>query len=332
MKNLTTAILIAAAIQTCAYAADDEVYVIPSGRSVGVKLYTDGLTVAGVEKITGADGKTVSPAADAGIKKGDIIYSVNGAALSTVEQLAGEISKSPDSVQLEVRRGCESMSITADPAETSDNALKLGMWVRDSTAGIGTITYYQPESNIYAALGHGICDSDIGNILTVKSGNIQQCNNLTVKKSERGAPGELDAVFNGPELGVVELNSNTGIYGRMNSDEYVSGTPVKIALSSEVRTGEAYIMTDAAGGGVEYYTVELQKLKPESEDTKGIVFKVTDERLKEATGGIVKGMSGAPIIQDGRLVGAVTHVFVNDPMKGYGIFIENMIAQEKKIG
>ncbi|MDO5397312.1 MAG: SpoIVB peptidase [bacterium] len=332
MKNLTTAILIAAAIQTCAYAEDNDVYVIPSGRSVGVKLYTDGLTVAGVEKITGADGKSVSPAADAGIKKGDIIYSVNGVALSTVEQLAGEINKSPDSVRLEVRRGCESMSITADPAEASDNALKLGMWVRDSTAGIGTITYYQPENNTYAALGHGICDSDTGNILTVKSGNIQQCNDLTVKKSERGAPGELDAVFNGPELGVVELNSSAGIYGKMNSDEYVRGNPVKIAPDIEVHEGEAYIMTDAAGGGVEYYTVELQKLKPGSDDTKGIVFKVTDERLKEATGGVVKGMSGAPIIQEGKLVGAVTHVFVNDPMKGYGIFIENMLAQAEKLG
>ena len=205
------------------------------------------------------------------------------------------------------------------------------MWVRDSTAGIGTITYFQPETNTYSALGHGICDSDTGNILTVKSGNIQQCTNLTVKKSERGAPGELDAVFNGPELGEVELNSIAGIFGTMNSDGAVKGTPVKIALSSEVREGEAYIMTDAAGNGVEYYRVDLQRLKPESRDTKGIVFKIMDDRLIEATGGVVKGMSGAPIIQEGRLVGAVTHVFVNDPSKGYGIFIENMLAQEAKL-
>ena len=330
MKNLTMAILIAAAMQTYAYAAED-VYVIPSGQSVGVKIYTDGLSVAGVEKVSDLNGKMVSPAADAGIKKGDIIYSVNGVALSTVEQLAGEINKNPDSVSLELRRGYESMTIIADPVELSDDSLKRGMWVRDSTAGIGTITYYQPENNTYAALGHGICDSDTGNILTVKSGSIQQCDNLTVKKSERGSPGELDAAFTGPEIGFVELNSNSGIYGKITNNEYVSGAPVKIAQSNEAHEGEAYIMTDAAGGGVESYTVNLQKLKPGSDDTKGIVFKVTDERLREVTGGVVKGMSGAPIIQDGRLVGAVTHVFINDPTKGYGIFIENMLAQEKKI-
>lgn len=331
MKKTILALMFATTIQTCIFAADNDIYVIPSGMSVGVKLYTDGLTVAGVEKVTDAGGRMVSPAAEAGIRKGDIIYSANGAPLSTVEQLAEEINKSANGVKLELRRGCESLSITANPARTSDSAFKLGMWVRDSTAGIGTITYFQPETNTYAALGHGICDSDTGNILTVKSGNIQQCTNLTVKKSERGAPGELDAVFNGPELGEVELNSIAGIFGTMNSDGAVKGTPVKIALSSEVREGEAYIMTDAAGNGVEYYRVDLQRLKPESRDTKGIVFKIMDDRLIEATGGVVKGMSGAPIIQEGRLVGAVTHVFVNDPSKGYGIFIENMLAQEAKL-
>ena len=324
MRKTGIIFIIAVLLRTSAYAADTECYVIPSGMSVGVKIYTDGLTVTGTQNITDIDGKTVNPAREYGIKKGDVIYSVNGLGLNTIEELAREVNANPDGVTLEIRRGCESLTINADPAETEDNTSKLGIWVRDSTAGIGTLTYYMPDNNSYAALGHGISDGDTGNILTVKSGNIQKCSELSVTKSTKGNPGELDAVFNGPEIGSLYVNSTSGIYGEMNAA--IGGTPVKTAMRWELHEGEAYIMTDAAGNGVEYYSVDVQKIRPDSTDTKGIIFKVTDERLISTTGGIVRGMSGAPIIQDGKFAGAVTHVFVNDPSKGYGIIGENMIS------
>lgn len=329
MKKLTAAAFFVLLIQTTSYAEGE--YIIPSGMSVGIKLYTDGLTVAGIEKLTDKSGQIRSPAAEAGIKKGDVIYSVNGVGLSTVEQLADEVSKSSESVSLAIRRGSENFNIKVKPAVMADDISRLGIWVRDSTAGIGTITYINPESDTYAALGHGICDNDTGNILTVKSGNIQKCSDLKIKKSKRGEPGELDAVFDGPGLGVIEMNSLCGVYGELNKNIKINAEPIKAANVDEVHEGKAYIMTDAAGGEPQYYEAEILKLKKDSKDTKGIVFKVTDERLVELSGGIVRGMSGAPIIQDDKIIGAVTHVFVNDPIKGYGIFIENMLEESAKL-
>lgn len=330
MKKITSLAFAVILFQGTAYASEE--YVIPSGMSVGIKLYTDGLTVAGVEKLTDKSGQIRSPAAEAGICTGDIIYSANGVGLSTIEQLYEEVNKSRDGVSLEIRRGNENLSIKAKPVVMSDDVSRLGIWVKDSTAGIGTLTYINPESSTYAALGHGILDNDTGSILTVKSGNIQKCTDLTIKKSKRGEPGEIDAVFNGEELGVIGINSIAGVYGKLNDNNQCNrGTPVKTAEINEVHEGRAYIMTDAAGGEVQYYEAEILKLKPESKDTKGMVFKVTDSRLMELSGGIVRGMSGAPIIQDDKLIGAVTHVFVNDPSKGYGIFVWNMLDMEEKL-
>ena len=319
MKYLTITAALALTVSTNAQAAS----VIPSGMSVGVKLYTDGITVAGVETVEDKGGRRVSPASDCGIKKGDIIYSANGHALSTIGELADELEAAPDGTVLEVRRGSETLTITADPAETEDGTSKLGIWVRDSTAGIGTLTYFMPENSSFAALGHGICDADTGNILTVRSGNILKCADLSVKKSRRGDVGELDAVFSGPDMGDLYVNSTTGIYGSMKVP--VKGEAIEAAEREDVHEGEAYILTDAAGNGVERYGVELQKVNRDSTDSKAIVLKITDKRLLDAAGGIVRGMSGAPIIQDGRLAGAVTHVFVNDPTRGYGIMAQTML-------
>jgi stage IV sporulation protein B len=315
---------------SAAIASEDCAYVIPSGKSVGMKLYTDGLTVTATQEVTDADGHNFDPAKNCGIRKGDIIYSAAGHTIESIDELAQAVNENPDGIEMEVRRGEDLMSVNADPVLTSDGTEKLGLWVRDSTAGIGTITYYMPDNNSYAALGHGISDSDTGNILSVKSGNIQQCSLLSVEKSTRGNPGEISGAFDGAEIGVIDKNTEAGVYGTITDKALFGTMPIKAASRYDVHEGGAYIMTDAAGNGVECYSVELQKVKNDSTDTKGIVFKITDERLINATGGVVRGMSGAPIIQNGEFVGAVTHVLVNDPSRGYGILGENMISESMR--
>lgn len=330
MKKLTLLTAVIMLLSPSVFAYQNPVYVVPSGKSAGIRLYTDGLNVIGTQDIISSDGKSVNPALNNGIKTGDIIFSADGSPLNTVDELSKAVNSCTGSIKLEVKRGAQELTINAEPVKAEDNTNKLGLWIRDSTAGIGTVTYYLPENNSYAALGHGICDTDTGNILSVKSGNIQQCSSLSVKKSERGKPGEIEGSFTEPNIGFLDVNSDTGLYGEIIKNDFFEGVSIKAASRYDVHEGGAYIMSDVAGNGVECYSIEIQKVKSESTDTKGIVFKVTDERLISVSGGIVRGMSGAPIIQNGEFVGAVTHVFVNDPSKGYGIIGENMINNSFK--
>ncbi len=330
MKKMLITTLFFSVFMLCINVFAESDYVIPSGKSVGIRLYTDGLSVAGTEKITDLSGKSCSPGGDCGIERGDIIFSAADIPLNTIEDLSAAINKNPNGVVLQIKHNNEAKEVTVVPAEISPGNFKIGLWVRDSTAGIGTVTYYNPDNNSFAALGHAICDSDTGNILSVKSGNIQLCSDLTVTKSERGVPGELDGRFDGEEIGEIELNCTGGIYGKLNHSFITNGELMCTALRSEVQEGPAYIMSDVLGNGVQCHSVEIIKIKQNSTDTKGLVFKITDENLIQKTGGIVRGMSGAPIIQNNLLIGAVTHVFVNDPSRGYGIFIENMLLEAEK--
>lgn len=320
MANLykKTAKILAAAFFVCAlsFRADASgTYVIPSGKAVGVKLYTDGLLVVGINSVNGSP----APAEKSGIKVGDRIMSANGEKLFACERLAEIVNENPGGVTLSVCRKNNVGEISVTP-ETADGVCKLGIWVRDSTAGIGTMTYYDPSSNTFAALGHGICDVDTGNILTAKSGNILNCRIMSVVKSERGHAGELEGSFDGAPTGIITKNSKNGIFGEAYAPE--SGEAVPIAEPGEVREGEAYILADV-GGVVKRYSIDITKVS-NNRSAKSITLKITDEALISVTGGIVQGMSGAPIIQNGKLAGAVTHVFVNDPLRGYGVLAKYM--------
>lgn len=292
-------------------------YVIPGGETVGIKLYTKGLLVIGL-----SEGD--SPARAAGLKRGDIILKANGMELSDTAILSNIVSGG-GSIRLECMRGEKTFSADVMPQRVS-GMQRLGIWVRDSTAGLGTVTFYR--GNSFAALGHAVTDADTGDIMTLSGGTITEADVVGINAGKRGSPGELLGTFSQTELGRIQLNCENGLYGICPSPPQKQ--PIQIAARNEVSEGDAYILADIDGGGAKKYYITLERLSMYSH-TKSIVFKVTDKALLEKTGGIVQGMSGAPIIQNERLIGAVTHVFVNDPCRGYGIFAENMLKSASQI-
>lgn len=304
-----------------------EVYakeVVPLGRAVGIQLYTDGLLVIGT---TAVEGKNI--AADAGIKVNDRILSVNDVKVKTSEELSKIINENSQGVTIAIDRDNRIFTVNAVPVCGSDKVFRLGIWVRDSCAGIGTLTYFDADNNSFAALGHGINDMDTDALMTVKEGVITQCNILSVTKSSKGVPGEINADFTDKRLGDIIRNTSAGIFGAytdsLNSDERES---MPVASTEEIELGDAYILSDILGSKREKYSVNIKKITNNSD--KSLVLDITDERLIGATGGIVQGMSGSPIIQNQKLIGAVTHVFVNNPLKGYGIAAEKMVQANEQ--
>lgn len=304
--------------------------VIPGGKTVGIKLFTKGLMCVGTEKLTGEDGAVVDAEAQADLRMADVILKANGETLHTVEQFGKKVEQSEGQpIILTVMRGGDVRETALSPVKTEEG-YKLGIWVRDSTAGIGTVTFLHPKTRVYGALGHPITDVDTGAIMPVEQGSITNTEIVTVKKGKRGEPGELRGMFDqsGTEQGIIFRNTARGIYG-VAEHSFTVGTEnaVPLASKSQVRTGNAQIYANVDGKTVDAFDVEIVKIMKHSPDDKNMVVKVKDQRLLERTGGIVQGMSGSPIVQNGKLVGAVTHVFVNDPSRGYGIFIENMLEE-----
>lgn len=297
-------------------------YVIPSGECVGIKLYTNGVVVVDTSEITDINGKNFDIASGYNIKPGDIITMVNGNAISTIDEVADILSSSTGNITLTVKTNEKTRDITIVPPETSDGR-RLGLWLRDSTAGLGTITYI--DENSFAALGHGICDIDTGNIMPIDHGIIQECTVTSISAGKSGYPGALIGNIDGAELGNVTNNTECGLFGKLISPPSDMRKAVEVLSASEVKTCDATILADVDGKGVKEYTIEIDKIYPAAISSKNMIIKVTDDQLIEKTGGIIQGMSGAPILQNGALVGAVTHVFVNDPTSGYGILAENMI-------
>lgn len=295
--------------------------VIPSGKCVGVKLYTDGPVVVDTTPLTARDGRKIDIAAGYGIKKGDIIKKINGEDILSNQMLLAKLDENGISeITLTIDRDNSEREISLTPADTADGP-KLGLWLRDSTAGLGTITCYTHDS--FAALGHGICDIDTGNIMPIDRGIIQSCTISSVSKGKNGIPGAITGTIDGAELGSITENKDCGIFGK--TSERPNGNPIEVADKSEVRCGKATILADVDGNGVKEYSIEIKQISPPLFGTKDMVIKVTDDELIQKTGGIVQGMSGAPIIQNGKLAGAVTHVFVNDSLSGYAILAEHML-------
>ncbi len=307
---------------------------VPVGKTVGVTVGLEGVFVVNTAEFEDCEGKMCCPASDAGILPGDIITNINGENIKSAQDLEDVSSKTSDGeMLLTVKRNDEEkqLKLTAKKAMASDS-YKLGLWIKDSSSGIGTLTYYDPETLEFGALGHGICDTD-SNLTAISNGVILNAEVASIKRGEKGCPGELIGVFteSGQKLGEVISNTSCGISGKMYSREVdsIKSAAVSTAERSELHEGDVSILSNIEGVNIEEYSAEIVKINKDTESEKSFVIKITDKGLIEKTGGIVRGMSGSPILQDGKLVGAITHVFVNDPTRGYGIFIENMLVSDK---
>lgn len=302
-------------------------YVIPGGDIFGIRLYTSGVMIVGMQDIVTAKG-SVNPAEKAGLQIGDIITHVNKEPVNKNTDVMRLFESSDGKgINIDYVRGEKSCSTVLYPQlSKDDNKYRAGLWVRDSTAGIGTMTYYDDENNIFAGLGHGICDVDTGEIMPLLGGDIVEAVVNSCDKGSEGTPGELIGAFSGAVTGNLVLNTAAGIYGNtIGTVKKANSEKIPVATKQEVQSGKAYIISTIDGKTPEKFEVEVKKIFAGDSGYKNMVVKVTDSRLIEKTGGIVQGMSGSPIIQNGMLIGAVTHVFVNDPLQGYGIYAEKMI-------
>ncbi|MBM7581307.1 stage IV sporulation protein B [Caldicoprobacter guelmensis] len=312
--------------------------VFPGGNSIGVSMYTQGALVVGISEVMDPEGFTHYPASEAGLRPGDVIEKVNGIEVENADHLSKLVNQvKEEGLELEVRRGNTIFKTHIVPVkDMHDSKYRLGIWVRDSTAGVGTLTFYDPDTGCFGALGHAITDIDTGVLLSVKNGEIMQSTIIDVKQGRRGEPGELKGVFSSRQkaIGSIVRNTQYGIYGKMYHPlpKFYYDKPLPVCSQYDVKVGKASILTTVDEEGVKEFEVQIVRVNVQQHpSSKGMVIEITDPKLLSRTGGIVQGMSGSPIIQDGKIVGAITHVFVNDPRKGYGIFIEWMLEECRKI-
>ena len=298
--------------------------VVLGGCFFGVKLYTDGVPVVGVESFETEKGKS-SPAYEAGIKVKDIIVDLNGIRVNTAAQITSVIRSSEGKpISVVVIRDGSKKTFEIKPKKGKDGIYRAGMWLRDNAAGIGTVTYIDPDTLEFAGLGHGICDAETMSLMPMLRGSVSEVELNSVIKGKSGVPGELKGSFKGGKTGALISNKITGVYGVFTTLPNGVGERIATAKENEVHEGNALIRC-AVSGKLRDYTVRISKVNCHTGIGKNFVIEVTDPELISITGGIVQGMSGSPVIQDGKLIGAVTHVMISSPTKGYGIFIENML-------
>ncbi len=294
---------------------------VPCGTPFGIKLRTDGVMAVSV--------KEGSPAAVGGIKEGDIIKTVNGEAVSSNSSLSSAIQLCPDECEIILRRGDSEKRVTVSPY-LDCGLYKIGLWVRDSAAGIGTMSYYNPATSDFGGLGHPVSDVTTGELMPLKSGEITEASITGIVKGQSGSPGELCGTLSSGEIiGRISKNTDCGIFGKAELAP-TSSEPIPMAFRQEVKKGSATILTTVDGQNPKEYSIEIEHINLiDMDSSKSMVIRITDTELLDKTGGIVCGMSGSPILQDGMIVGAVTHVFLNDPQKGYAIFCETMLNESR---
>lgn len=313
-----------------------QIRLIPGGHSIGILLRAQGVIIVGHSPIVGKDGQKLYPGRDAGLEIGDVILAINKQVVNSDEQAAlliDQLGRENKPVTVTVRHKGEVTNRQVQPVYCEEtDRYRVGLYIRDGAAGVGTLTFYDPESGMYGALGHVINDVDTNQRIDIKDGKIVKASVQGIQQGRRGQPGEKIGLFLSEReiSGTITKNTRFGIFGQLKEDLLNPLYPraIPIALSSQIREGPAKMLTVVNGEEIEAFQVEIIRVfpKPRS-DGKGMVIRVVDPRLLNLTGGIVQGMSGSPVIQDGKLVGAVTHVFVNDPTRGYGIFIENMLLE-----
>lgn len=306
-----------------------EIKLVPVGKAVGVTVDTDGILVLGTGYVNKDTNEVCQPSKGV-LKTGDLITHVNGEKITQKEELIEIVESSTGSLNISIVRNGETLQGTLTPIiSTEDGKQKIGAWVRDCTQGIGTLTYYNPQTKGFGALGHGVYDIDTKSLLSIKDGKITETIISGIKKGEKGIPGELSGETDDTKvIGEIYQNTECGLYGKIYSEnvDFTEQEALPIATKENIKEGKAYILTNISGNKVEKYEINIESIDINtSNPSKCMIIRITDEKLLSQTGGIIQGMSGSPIIQDNHIIGAVTHVFVNAPTKGYGIFIENML-------
>lgn len=306
--------------------------VVPMGNAIGMKLYTAGVLVVGMSEIEGK-----KPYENSGIKEGDRIIQINQNQIDNTDDLMKAVNKSDgNNISIKYVRDEKTITTSIKPLKNSSNEYKIGLWVRDAAAGVGTLTFYEPSSGMFATLGHGIMDIDTAELIKIANGELVTTNILSINKGTKGNPGEIRGTIEaGHTIGSISKNTKFGVFGTINKTPYLNTSntnEVQVALREEIKTGKAQIICELENGKKEYYDIEIQRIFiSNNKDNKSMLIKVTDKKLSKKTGGIIQGMSGAPIIQNGKFVGAVTHVLVNDPTIGYGVFADIMLKQMKEV-
>lgn len=304
--------------------------VLPGGMAFGVKFACDGLMVVGFTEVVDEDNNSSMPAYDAGLRTGDRIVMVDGRRVSTSEDFAKQIEGSGTPVEIQFERGGELSKVRFQPIYSPlEGKYKTGMWIRDTMAGIGTVTFFVPETGEFVGLGHGICDPVTGELLPMRRGKVVDVSISGAAKGVAGRPGELKGTFTDTETGVLLQNTTSGVYGILQQIplERIPEPPMALGSIDEIQTGDAYIWCTLLGDRAEKFAIRIMELAVD--EAKNFAIQITDPTLIEKTGGIVQGMSGSPIIQNGKLIGAVTHVLISDPTRGYGIPIERMLTMVK---
>ncbi len=348
LKNLTLALIVVslAAFVFCFYGGSEEIYaaldsrvktgnerdyVAISGELYGLRLFKDGVVVVGIGEFKSI-GRETSPAKEAGLRKGDVIYKVDGVKITSCSQLTAIFGSAGEkSMNLQFIRNGEHFTVPFSLAYSdTEGKYKAGIWIRDSAAGIGTMTFFDPITGGFACLGHGVCDIDTGELLPVLEGDIVRAKVNGCYKGTSGKAGELCGVFSSETKGRLLANNKNGVYGTTN-ENFEKNSLYPVAEKSEVKKGRAEIIATVDENGPESFDIEITKISKDNRQGKNMVIKIIDDELIEKTGGIVQGMSGSPIIQEGMLIGAVTHVFINDPTGGYAIFSQTMLKNLRKV-
>lgn len=311
----------------------DKTSVIPIGKIAGIKLYTKGVLVVGMSEIEGQ-----KPYEESNIQEGDIITNINNSEIESTTELIECINKSNgDSLNITYVTNGETKECNITPVKNEDGKYQIGLWVRDSAAGIGTVTFYEPETRNFVALGHGITDIDTSEIINISSGELVNTKILSVVKGEIGTPGKIQgALDNQRSIGTIYKNTTLGIYGKVTTEANLLpsySNAIEVATRDEIKLGKATILCSINNSDeIEEYEIEIEKkFTNNNYDNKSMLIKISDERLIEKTGGIVQGMSGSPIVQNGKFIGAVTHVIVSNPKEGYAVFGDMLIKQMRNV-
>lgn len=311
--------------------------VIPLGNLAGVKLYTSGVLVVGMSEIEGVDNNKYKPYENSGIEEGDMIVEIDNTAITCTTDLINTVNKSAGKeLCIEFVRDGKTEKCNMTPTKTEENEYKLGLWVRDSAAGVGTVTFYEPSTQMFGALGHGITDIDTDKLIDIASGEFVTTKIVNVIKGEKGKAGKIQgAIENSQNIGQIYKNTPFGIYGKLKNISSISidtSKEMEVAYREEIKTGKAKILCNLDNQSVKEYEIEIEKIfVNNSYDNKSMLIKVTDKELLNKTGGIIQGMSGSPIIQNGKFIGAVTHVLLNNPQEGYAVFGDLMIKQMREV-
>lgn len=311
----------------------EDIEVVPLGGLIGMKLYTNGVLVVGMSEIYGENNKAYKPYENTGIVEGDTITKINDEEIISTDDMIDCINNSKGKeIKITYIHNSKTCETNITPVETDTNNYKLGLWVRDTAAGVGTATFYDKDTGKIAMLGHGILDVDTEELIDISNGEITNTSVVSIIKAENGKTGKIQGIVEGQkEIGSIFKNTYYGVYGKLYNTNHLNtdiSKTVKIALRNEIKTGEATLLCALDNGKAKEYTVQIEKVYlNNNSNNKSMLLKVTDEELLEKTGGIIQGMSGSPILQDGKLVGALTHVLVQNPTQGYAVFADTMVKQ-----